>query len=339
MRRSILVGLLLAAVAAVTVVGAVVVVSSPGASDGFEPEPDPEFDEFDPDTVVTDPLSAEGRIEPDAAAGDGEGVVLIDNSHGNRFDRAKTSPMVEALGRAGYETRVHALGDLNESLEDADAFVIIDPSTEFDEEELDAIEQFIDQGGRVVAFGEPNRIEVTVDLFGASLDTQESAFRTFSGRFGIYFEPRFVYDQEVNDGNYRHVVASATDDAALPPSEENGSVDVEDIALYTATEVRATDGRAVLETAPTARTVESDVSRRHTVAVRDGNILAVGDSTFLRSGRHNVGDNDVFLGHVVEFLISGDRDTTRDIVVQEEDDDAEDGADTGAGSPEAGPNL
>jgi N-methylhydantoinase A/oxoprolinase/acetone carboxylase beta subunit len=37
-----------------------------------------------------------------------------------------------------------------------------------------------------------------------------------------------------------------------------------------------------------------------------GDVLAIGDASFITAGRHNVGDNDVFLESVVEFLVSGD---------------------------------
>lgn len=65
---------------------------------------------------------------------------------------------------------------------------------------------------------------------------------------------------------------------------------------------------SVRKTSERARTAGADEGHRHTLAVRDGNVLAIGDSSFIAADRYNVGDTDVFLSSVVEFLLSGDSD-------------------------------
>jgi len=300
-------GLLVTLLVAGVVVLAVTAVVPPLTAD---PPEEQEFPEFDPNRTVSEPLPAEGAIEPEGSAeiADPDGVVVIDAGHSNRFSRAEVAPLVEAFGRLDYEVRFHRGGSLGESLRDADGLIVIDPASSYTTEELDAMEEFETNGGRIAVFGEPTRIAVEASLFGASLTEQESQLTGIESRFGVHFDTRFVYDQERNDGNYKHVLVAPADGAALPPRNDAGLGEVEDVAMYTATEVQSTgdEGNPVLVTGPGARIDGADGAETRTVAVRNGNVLAVGDATFLAEGRHNVADNEEFLAYVVEFLAAGD---------------------------------
>jgi len=322
-------GLLVTALVAGVVVLAVTALVPPLTAD---PPEEQEYAEFDPDRTVSEPLPAEGAIEPEGSVeiADPNGVVVIDAGHSNRFSRGDVAPLVEAFGRLDYEVRFHRGGPLDESLRDADGLIVIDPASDYSTDELDAMEEFESNGGRIAVFGEPTRIAVQASLFGATLTEQESAVTGIESRFGVHFDSRFVYDQEQNDGNYKHVLVAPTDDAALPPRNDAGLGDVEDVAMYTATEVRATDDDAqpVLVTGPEARMENGDGAAARTVAVRNGGVLAVGDSTFLTAGRHNVADNEEFLAYVVEFLAAGDHTPPTVEIIGGDEGDSEDGTGT-----------
>jgi hypothetical protein len=216
-------------------------------------------------------------------------------------------PLTEAISKANHDVE-YPDRDLEGALDGAEALVVVDPGSRYSEDDLDAIETFADEGGRVVIFGNPNRFEVTAAALGSSISERESELGRLGARFDLHFDTRYVYDQERNDGNYRHVVASPPEGASL--TDGNGSItDAEDVVLYTPTEVRSTDdGEPILVTGPNARTADSDTQREHTLAMRDGNVLAIGDARFIAADRYNVGDNEEFLAGVVEFLVSGDRD-------------------------------
>lgn len=274
------------------------------------PEPvDQEFEAFDPAETVSEPAAATGEIDPEPV--DDEGLVVIDAGQANRFETADIQHLVEALDRIGYDTKIHSSGELNESLADADAFVVIDPESAYSSSTLDGIEAFVDEGGRLVIFGEPDRFEAEPGLLGGVvLNEVESDLLELGSRFDLYFETEYVYDTTENEGNFKNVLTEPHWAASLPPHDRERLETIDSVAFYTGTEVRSTgDGDPVLVTGPNARTVGSDVEREHTLAVRDGNVLGVGDSTFLGPDRYTVADNDVFLTAVVEFLVSGDRET------------------------------
>ena len=266
--------------------------------------PEPEFETFDPDRTVTTGLPSTGTIDPDPPIIPAGGTVVVD---AGPAARSRLDPLSEGLSKANHDV-TYGPENLTAALDGADGLVIVDPNTDYSDSELDAIEAFADEGGRVVIFGNPNRFEITTGVLGSSLSEQESELSELGGRFDLYFDTRYVYDQDRNDGNYRHVIASPPENASL--TDGNGSVaDAEEVVLYTPTEVRSTDdAEPILVTSPTARTADSDTQRAHTVAVRDGNVFAVGDARFIAADRYNVGDNDEFLAGVVEFLVSGDRD-------------------------------
>ncbi|MES3517039.1 MAG: hypothetical protein PPP58_05165 [Natronomonas sp.] len=303
LKRTVLTGIGIVALVAILVAGlaaAVPVLMAP------DPPEEPTYDEFDPDRVVADPLAAEGDISPDGQVGSpAGGTVVIDESNANRFERGDITPMVEAFEAAGYEVEFHQSGPMSESLSDADALVVIDPAARYDGADLEATEEFTDRGGRLLVLAEPDRFLIEAGLLGATIEEAESGLTEFSSRYGIHFDTRYVYDQQQNDGNYRHVVANPEGNAEISPT--GPMTDVEDVALYTPTEVRASgDAEPVLTTSSSARMIDSDEQRSYTLAVQKDNVLAVGDSRFIADDRHSVGDNNVFLEHVIEFLISGD---------------------------------
>jgi hypothetical protein len=299
-RGTVAKGLLVTVAVAVAVAGAAAVAPTLGA----DPAPPTEFETFDPDRTVTESLPSTGAIEPEPPVVPAGGTVVVD---AGRVDRSRLGPLSEALSKANHDVTYDSDG-LGGSLDGADGLVIVDPATGYSAEELDAIEAFAAEGGRVVIFGNPNRFEASTGPLGASLAERESELSELGGRFDLHFDTRYVYDQERNDGNYRHVVVSPPENASL--TDGTGSIaDAEEVVLYTPTEVRSTgDGEPILVTGPDARTADSDTQREHTVAMRDGNVLAIGDARFIAADRYNVGDNEEFLAGVAEFLVSGERD-------------------------------
>jgi hypothetical protein len=289
------------------VVAAIVVVAAVGVSlGGSQSAPaNTTFEAFNTNDAVSDPVPRGGSVDPDPSIGTGD-VVLIDDSNGNRFSRADIGPLTEGIGRSGARVQFHETGEFEDALETADALVVVDPATAYSESEIDAIDAFVDDGGRLLILAEPTRTSISGGLFGTRLSEQESRLTGLGSRFDVQFDTRYVYDQTQNDGTYKQVVAEPSGDEALSDSD-TAVLDADaEISFSVASEVQSTgDGDPVLVSGETARTAGTDDPRRHTLAVRDGNVLAVGDTSFATAGRYDVGDNQAFLTGIVEFLLSG----------------------------------
>jgi hypothetical protein len=249
--------------------------------------------EYDPGELAVTPSEATGEVTTDVDGTDE--VVVIDDRHSNRFDRAKIEPFVDALVRTGAEVRFYTSGELNDSLENADAFVVIDPGREYDSEDVDAVQAFTGTGGRLFIAGEPNRKRISGGLFTASLVTDESRLTSLGSAYGMSFDTAYLYNYESNDGNYEHIMA------------QSGVMGVDQAAMYTVAEVTANGGTEVLVTMDGTRKSGVDETGRFTVGVRRNNVLALGDSTFMSADRVAIAQNEDVLAFVVEFLLEGER--------------------------------
>lgn len=268
--------------------------------------PGADHPEYASEEIAVDRLENEGTPDP---SGD-VGTVVFDRSENNRFDREDVAPLTDAITRAGGEVRfTETHNGLATTLFEADVLVVVDPASRYDGEDLDALEQFLDDGGKVVIFGEPNRKVIQQRQFGIGLSTRRSQLTTLGSKLGITFDTQYLYDQQHNDGNFKNVLAG-------PPDGQNHDLveGVEDVAMYTATSVSATDGEVLLRTASSAKQDGTAREEGYPVAVvndRD-DVLAVGDKTFLQPQYASVGDNDVFIARIVEFMADADHQPPED---------------------------
>lgn len=302
--RAVLARLAVVAAVALVVVGLAGVGTLLAPTGGGGIAPAAEQPEWQPANVDPQRLAAGGSADP---SGD-VGVVLIDRTHDNRFEKEDVVPLVGAIDAAGGEVRyTDSRSGLQSGLQDADVLVILDPTQRYDTRETRAIEQFVDDGGRVLIAGEPNRKYVSQSGFSASLATRRSNFGGVASAFGVTFGSEYVYDMETNDGNFKDVVV------APPPGSDADAVrGVDRVTMYTAATVTVNRGTVLLRTAPTAERGVEDGSRRYPVAVlaADGAVMAVGDTTFFGATYDAVADNELFLARIVEFMAAADHQPT-----------------------------
>ena len=258
------------------------------------------------DEPAETPEYAVGALVPEAAPSDGEisiepredgGVVLVDLAHRNRMEQAEIAPLLEAITDAGY--RVDLL-ERRESLDDAlaraDAFVVIDPSASYSDEEAGRVEAFVDRGGRLLLIGEPT----TLDLTGFALIERTNQLTTLSNRFGLEFGEAHLYNMQEYDGNHLNVFAE-------PAGSDRLTQGISRAAFYTATRITVNRGEPVLVATDRTRSARNDATGRYAIAAVNGDVLAIADGTFLRRGNFNVVDNERLVENVVDFLVSGDK--------------------------------
>ncbi|MFB6281200.1 MAG: hypothetical protein ABEH40_04185 [Haloferacaceae archaeon] len=291
-------------VAALVVAGAGVGAIAGGGGSASQPLALPEYQ---PDRVAVEPLPAEGTIRPDRNEVNRGGTVVIDAGHNNRFSRSDIQPLVEALTRVGYRVEFYTEGDLAAALEDAKAFVVIDPGREYPPGDVDDVRRFTGQGGRLLIVGEPSRITLGGGFFGG-LVLQQSSVTALASSYGMSLDTAYLYNQDTEnaDGNYKFITAAAGENADL------GGVNR--TTMYTAAAVRSQGGTVLLRsTAGTFRSSSDDEQGEYPVAVRRNNVVLVGDTTFMQPSKHNVADNEAFMAYLVEFLASGDRQPGREL--------------------------
>ena len=253
--------------------------------------------EYAVDDLAKTEIPAKGEISADVQ---GAGTVVFDEGHANGYDREEIQPLVEAFLRAGYEVVFASDNDLESVLSDAEAYVIVEPNAEFDAEDRAAIRNFTADGGRVALFGEPNRVSVSSGVSGVQVSIDRTTGNRLLAEYGLAFRTDYVYNQQTNDGGFKNPIAEP-----VGPASDAG----DRVPVYTAAHVAQLDqrGEVVLRAPAGSRTSASDVTGRFPLAVRSGNLLAVGDTSLLEVGRYNVADNEEFLGFVVRYLLSSER--------------------------------
>lgn len=256
--------------------------------------------EYRPASVIAEPIPASGAVRvADSlhAAESGERIVVIDGE--SRVEQEDVRPLVRAVATAGHEVRYREQDRrLEDALDEADAYVRIDPAAALTDSEREAVEAFTDRGGRVVLAAEPNRRQIQGGV-GATVRTQRTNMVELAAQYGIVFGNRYLYDTTTNDGNFRNVLAE--------PTDTDGAPDLDRVALDTATRIQVDDdGTVLLRTPRSTELSNGGGAARYPVAVRSGNVLAVGDKTFMAEGRHNVADNERFLDYVIEFALAGE---------------------------------
>jgi len=285
---------------------------------GDEPEPAAlQNPEYEPGAVAPEPVAATGTVDanPDPAADD-TGTVVIDRGHANRFTRGDIEPLVDALVREGYNVEFYTDGNLASVLEGADAFLVIDPGTEYLPGDVDDVRQFTGNGGRLVMIGEPDRTAISTGLLGSSVQTQESRLTTLASGYRMSVDTEYLYNQENADGTFKHIL--------VRPTGAGGLDGVDRTTMYTAAAVSARNGTVLLRSAPATHKSGSDeVTGEYPVAVERDNVLLLGDKTFMRGDRYRVADNERVVAYMAEFMIEGDYQAPPGA-----DDDAENGTAT-----------
>lgn len=292
-------GLVLVVTALLVVAGtaALAVTSYPSSSEVAEAG----HPEYDPASLAVDHRTADvgARALPEPA--DEPGIVLIDTTHVNRQDQELLRSLVSAITATGYEVRfLRRSANLDDELARADAFVVIDPATSFSDDEIQTVTEFVDDGGRLAIIGEPTRGQIQFGFGGAVLIDVQSRVHTLAGAFGIQFETEDLYAVESGDGNFRNVKASGVGDHPLAEG-------VDEATLYTATSVRVEgDGEVFLRSDAGTTITGSDEAGQFPVGVVSGNVVAIGDKTFLEANKYTVADNDRIVANLAAFLAGGD---------------------------------
>jgi hypothetical protein len=296
------------ALVAVLVAGAVVGASMLGGGNG--------------DGFTASSLSVEGHQSPAIAnqpteagsislsADTAPKVVVIDDAHNNDVDETQLRPLVNALTSAGHTIRFYrpdrgASGQaLNESLGSADAFVSVAPQQRFGSGEADALAAFTNAGGRVVVAAEPEQRNTASSLLGLTSRGSSATMAEVAPVLSQYRSTAgsgYLFDLTENVNNHANLPVTPTGEAALTDG-------VDRVVVSAATPV--TGPNVLLETKATAELSTTRDDGRYGVLARSGNVAVLGDASLLDPDWAYVADNEVLIGNLADFLVSGDRTPT-----------------------------
>lgn len=319
--RDLFVGLGVFAVVIVGIVGVAAVAGPLLGNDGSTATTNTEVPSaFEPGSVSVDSSEATGEVNVQASSsGD---VVVIDTAHGNDQSTEKVQTLERLLVENGYEVRYHGSGSaaaggarrvggqtrsadeqssMDESLRDADAYVIINPSSQYDRSEAASVSAFADAGGRVLIMSDPSSLSIAgllAQTLGAGTGGSSDALTPVSSQFGLGVGSGYLYDMEEYDSNYQTIYASGAD-GSLSEGVDRVSVD------RAAPVFASPDATVALKTSANTELSDSGTAREYAVAARNQDVSIVGDTSILDPARLQHADNEVFVGNLIEFLVSG----------------------------------
>ena len=305
-----------ALVAAVVIASTVAVGTLSGGPTDASSRPDAPA--FTADSLPATPVEDGGTITaPDAGESK---TVVVDLSHANAVEKGEIQPLVDALVASGHEVRFHSGSSqrftglsaraggssLNETLQSADAFVVVNPGSAYSSSEIDAVEAYAHAGGRMLVLADPvgssGSQATSIPLLGSSSTSSVTPGQptNLAVRFGISFDAGYLFDMGENANHFRSVYAAGTGNDPL--TAETGRIVLRGAAALTL----GPDATPLFESAG-ARLSSTRRAGDYAVAARNGNVTAVGDTDFLAPASATVAGNDRFVSNLASFLVTGEK--------------------------------
>ncbi|WP_420642275.1 hypothetical protein [Candidatus Leptofilum sp.] len=232
------------------------------------------------------------------------GIVLLDQAHDNAFTLDEIGYLDGRLAARGIEMISYASGDLAIALRGVNAFVVITPLVQFSPEEIQAVENFVQRGGRLLMMGDPTRYNVIVEedlfTFNVFVETDKIPLNSLANSFDLIFNGDYLYNTIENEGNFRNIILEEVGFA-----DSSLTADLEQVALYGSHSIQVGAGAESLM-AGDDNTWSSATDRPGGLTLAatsaDGNVLAIGDIQFMMEPYFTVLDNARFIAQIADFL-------------------------------------
>ena len=244
--------------------------------------------------------AASGKVADSPGNLQRQGLLLVDAQHGNFFGEREIISLTSKVADRGFE--VEFLGDflpaldpmlaelplqqLAEGLRRADSFAVILPVAPFSDAEAALVENFVNSGGRLLLVSDPSGPQ---------------QINTLADRFGLDFQPDYLYNTVDYDLNFRNIFVRN-----FQPDQLTSGLD--SITLYMAGSIRSPGpGLAFIDSNTKSSLLESagDLSP---IAWGDSrNVLAVADLSFMVPPQDSLQDNDRLVANIADFLTGSER--------------------------------
>ncbi len=253
--------------------------------------------------TIPEPPTPSVDVRIEAAVRSGK-VAVIDKIHGNQFDPSELEPLTTALSARGalVEFDTGSLS-LESRLKYASAYIILSPANPFSGDEIRAIQRFVANGGRLLVFADPTRPPIIIDSYGYAYALPDvNITNPIIAPFGISFVNDYIYNVKENEGNFRNV--KYTDFVENPLTR-----DLQMVVFYGAHTVHAETGELLATGDENVLSSLTDQGGGLSPLAlgADGQVLAVGDFTFMTTPFNQVADNNLLLARIADFALGGTR--------------------------------
>ncbi len=224
------------------------------------------------------------------------GLVLLDTLHSNGFSSREILTLrtrvvaqgydLELLGNFSRSSEADRRAQYTERLREADSLIVITPLVAYSAGEVDAIENFVRKGGKLVMVSDPGR---------------RDQMNTLAQRFGVQFRPDYLYNQVENDHNFQNIFVRD-----FQPDELTVGLDT--VVLFTAGSITSSGpGLAVVDARTESAVAENNGDLYVMARAADRNVLAISDFTFMIPPHDSTADNDRLLSNIIDFATTSDR--------------------------------
>ena len=244
--------------------------------------------------------AASGKVLDSPGGQEREGLLLVDAQHVNSFRENEIISLSSRVASRGYD--VEFVGDFS-AIEDpeqisprlqqlaaklrrADSFAVILPQTPFSDAEAGLVERFVAKGGKLLLVSDPSRPQ---------------QINTLAERFGLDFQPDYLYNTVENDLNFRHIVVRD-----FQPDRLTAGLDA--VTLYMAGSIRSPGPGLAYIDANTKSSLLESAGDHSPIAWGDSrNVLAVADLSFMVPPQDSLLDNDRLVSNIADYLTESER--------------------------------
>lgn len=260
-----------------------------------------------PDHTTVDVPTVAAVAFADAEAQPGSGRVVFDRAHDNTVEDAELNVLLARLTTRGMEAAWLSADDaLPSVLRAAAALVVIAPHKPFSAAEVEAVQRFVEQGGRLLLIGDPGRYSFRTeydDYVGEYVVpvSDASALNSLASAFGLSFADDYIYNTTENAGNYQYVILRDFVESEL-------TAGLEEVVFYAAHSLAAGDEMLVSANKRTTSSLSEQSGGLATVGLGGaGRVLAVSDLTFMTEPYSAVADNNRLIANIANFVAGAAR--------------------------------
>ena len=225
-----------------------------------------------------------------------EGLLLVDAMHVNSVSEREIATLTSLVADRGYDVEllgnfdirgtVSRLERLKRKLREADSFLVMLPQATYSEAEVAVVERFVDKGGKLVLVSDP---------------TRPSRINSLAKRFGVEFQPDYLYNTVEYDLNFRHIFVRD-----FQPSPLTSGLNT--VALYITGSIQSSGEGLAFADANTRSSLENPADTHVAMALGDRrNVVAIADFTFIVPPYNTLLDNDRLLSNLADFLSDNQR--------------------------------